>query len=227
VYDPPAGFIDLLADAEDYPITGETQDLDVPRVGVVKARKPMPRAAAALAMTAYDRLPAEKQLEHFTRFVTDHIGHDEYERLLGGMLAGELPSDAIQRTARAVATWGTARPYTAVVTLSLHTGYNWRTIRHKLVTAGIAEPMALGSLHKVLDVAETIVVEGLYRSAEKPAGPPSKGELKVQRFFDLIYAPEKPDAVEMNGEEYRPIPVGFEDPAAVEASFDAFLSAAH
>jgi hypothetical protein len=185
----------------------------------------MPRAAAALAMTANKKLDSAAQLNHFTRFITDHLDEGEYERLLATMMEGDLPHDAVHRAARAVATWGTARPYPAVITLSLFTGHNWRNIRAKLVDAGIANPMTLPSLHSVLDITEDIVVDSLFRSGDKREGPPSEGERKVRQFYDAIYAPEAPDTDDVDSEEFSRVPAGFEDPADVEADFDAFMRA--
>lgn len=223
MFDPPPGFDDLLSDAADWPITGKFQERTVPRVGVVIARKCKPRAAAALAMSANRHLTPTQRLNYLTCFIIDHLGEGEYERLLLGTMTNELVGDAMQRTARAVATWGTARPYTAVITLSVFAGHNWRTLRESLATAGISNPMGLPSLHAVLDITEKIVVDSLFQSGERDDGPPSEGEKKVRRFYDSIYAPDLTDVVEMNGEEYMPTPAGFENPETVEADFDAFM----
>lgn len=227
MYSPPPGFDDLLADAADWPVTGEICDLDVKGIGIVAARRPQPRAAAALAMTSNEKINAAEKLDHFTRFVMDHLGEGEFERIMAGMVSGELPPRTIQRVGRTMATWGTARPHAAVVTLSLYTGHNWRTIRRKLTLAGISNPMTLPSLHALLDVTEDIVVEALYASGQENEGPPSEGERKVRRFYDAIYAPDLQDIDDLDEEEPHRVPAGFENPDDVEADFDALLRAGH
>lgn len=203
-------------------------ELAVARVGAVKARKPTPRAVAALSMTGNDKVDPTARLDYFTRFVMDHLDEGEYEWILSEMLCERLPHDAVQRVARAVATWGTERPYTAVMTLSVFTGHNWRNIRQKLANAGIESPLRLPSLHALLDITEDIVVESLLASGEDRDGPPSEGEKKLARFYDAIYAPDPPDEDEedLRGLEYRPVPTDFIDANAVEDDFDAFLRTA-
>lgn len=223
---PPPGFADLLGDAEDWPVTGEVQEMYVPRFGEIRARKPMPRAAAALGMSANRKIDAKEQFSHFTRFIIDHLAKGEYERILDEMVTdteGELPEDVMQRVARTIATYGTARPYAAVTTLALFTGHNWRTVRHKLTLAGVSNPMGLPSLHALLDVTEQIVVEALYRSGDEREGPPSKGEMKVANFYNSIYIPDVDDD-EIELDETPFVPAGFEDPDEMEADFDAFAA---
>jgi hypothetical protein len=227
MFSPPPGYDDLVADAKNWPITGQIEDIEVPRIGAVKARQPMPRSAAALSMTSNKKLNSEQQRDHLSMFLTDQLGEGEYERLLTGMIQGELPADTIQRVSRTIATWGTARPYTAVVTLSLFTGHHWRNIRCRLADAGIPNPLALPSLHSILDITEDIVVDSLYRSGQKDDGPPSPGELKVRQFYDAIYAPEPKDDDDDTATADRAVPAGFENPEDVESDFDAFLRATH
>lgn len=225
MFDPPPGFNDLVSDAEGCPITGPLRSLKIPAVGTVQARKCRPRAAAALAMGHNKRIPDSEKLSYQSRFLLDHLDAVEYERLLLGTLEGDLPVDALHRVARAVATWGTARPYVAVVTLSLHAGYNWRNIRQKLITSGVANPMKLSSLHALLDVVEDIVVDSVFRAAEreKDDAPPSAGETAVKRFYDEIYVPDPEEYGDEELDDVMPIPTGFDDPAAIEASFDALM----
>lgn len=100
----------MLSDAERVPPGGKAVPLDVPDVGEVLARKPMPGSAAALAMAANAKIDAAARQSYLVLFVKNHIGDTEYERLLLGMMEGELPTDTVEKVARAVATWGTARP---------------------------------------------------------------------------------------------------------------------
>jgi hypothetical protein len=249
MFDPPPGFEDLLADAAAVEITGEMVDIEIPHVGVVEARRPMPRAAAALSMATNTKLLPRDQIKHpadislaerdiadkarlhavqmryFTQFVIDHIGLQEYERVCEAMIAGDVVEDAIKRVSRVIATWGTARPYTAVSTLALFTGNNWRGVRQKLTYSGIRDPMKLTSLHALLDITEDIVVDSLYQSGQEREGPPSKGEMAVKHFYDLIYAPDPTDPLDVLDEALpMRVPAGFEDPNDVENDFDAFMS---
>jgi len=217
-FEPPPGYTDLLADADITPPCGGYEPLSVPAVATVAARRPAPRAAAALAMSANRRLPAERSAGHLIRFVTDHLADDDYERLLDAMMEGRAPHDTVGRVARAVATWGTARPYLAVATLAAVTAQHWRLVRNHLIDHGIPDPLTrLPSLHALLDVTEHIVLESF--SGEKPA------EAKRRRtaFLNSLYAPERPErvATPVNGETYRPRPPGFSDDE-VEAAFDTF-----
>lgn len=225
--EPPPGFADLIGDAEDWPVTGEVREMYVPRFGEIRARKPMPRATAALAMSANKKVDAKEQYRYFTQFITDHLDKGEYERITHEMVEdteGELPEDILQRVARTIATFGTARPYAAVTTLALFSGHNWRTVRHKLTLAGITNPMGLPSMHTLLDVTEQIVVEALYRSGEEREGTPTKGELKVRNFYNSIYIPDVDDDEDVMLDDTPFIPAGFEDPDEMEADFDAFAA---
>lgn len=224
MFDPPPGFLDLISDAEDWPVTGELHDLHIPRIGEVRARKPQPRSAAALAMSANIKAKPGEQMDNLQRFIREQLADGEYERVAEAMIDDELEDDAMQRISRGLATWGTARPYAAVTTLALFTGHNWRTIRHKLTLAGIKNPMALPSLHTLLDITESIVIESLFRSGEKKEGPPTSGERKVQEFYDSIYRPDPTDDSEDDELTETPyVPSGFEDPNEIEDSFDALL----
>jgi hypothetical protein len=247
MYEPPPGYLDLIADAERVPLGGEMTDIEIPHVGVVSARRPRPRAAAALAMTVNTKLLAGDRIRHpvgtplpereaadkakllavqmawFSRFVTDHIGAEEYGRIAEAMIEESVTDDAVKRVAHAIACWGTARPYIAVTTLSLFTAHNWRDIRHRLAFGGIADPMKLPSLHVLLDITEEIVVDRLARSGVEREGPPSPGEMAVRKFYDAIYAPDPDDPLDVAESGGPRVPPGFDDPSEVEADFDAFL----
>lgn len=96
------------------------------------------------------------------------------------------------------------------------TAYHWRTVRTKLLLAGIADPMGLRSMHMLLDTTESMIVESISYSGEKDA------EFRRSQFIDRLYSPVN-DAG-LNGSGYAGTPAGFEDDA-VEASFDAFAAA--
>jgi hypothetical protein len=224
MFDPPAGFIDLLADATRTPNDGELFTLEVNHVGSLSARKPMPRSAAALAMATTSTVPVAQQTLHFTTFVVEHVDADDYEQLCLQMAHGDIVEDAVRRIGRAIATWGTARPYSAVSTLCLFTGSSWRSLRRQITLAGIADPMTLPSLHALLDITEEVVVDGIFRSENAEDKAPSKGELAVRAFYDRIYAPEPADPLDADLAVAAAVPAGFETPEDVEAGFDAFLS---
>ena len=110
MYDPPPGFDDMIGDAELTPPDGPFTPLDVPEVGEVIARRPMPNAVPALAMSTNAKIDALARQNYLTLFVQNHLDTGEYERLLAAMMEGDLPADTIGRVARTIATWGTARP---------------------------------------------------------------------------------------------------------------------
>lgn len=101
----------MLTDAElSTPTKHPFEDLDVPGVGVVKARKPMPNAAANLAVSESSKMDPRVRQEHRIRFLRNHLADGEHERLTVAMMQGDLPYDALEKVVRAVATNGTARP---------------------------------------------------------------------------------------------------------------------
>lgn len=206
----------MAGDAARTPIRGEYLPLEVSRVGVVQARQPMPRAAAALASAATGRGDG---FGFLNTFVTDHIADEEYTRLLIGMIESEFPAETMQLVARGLATWGTGRPYAAVCTLCAITSVRYRLLRAKLLAAGITDPMTLPNLHSLLDFTEQMVVEWMGN------GEPKKAERDIARFYDSLYAPEKVAAEGINGDGYKPVPAGFEG-SDVEASFDAAMKMA-
>lgn len=216
MFEPPPGYEDMLADAEESIYSSAWVNLDVPKIGTVRARRPMPDGAALLAMAANPKIGHTKQVEFMMRFVNTHVATEDIERVYFAMMMDEMPADSIERLSRAVATWGTARPYTAVVSLAVMTAYHWRTIRHKLLMAGVLDAMNLPSMHALLDVAESMAVE----SASNDDDP----QQAVGGLYRRLYA-TTPDLVALNGEDYRPVPPGF-DPDDVEDAFDAFARAA-
>lgn len=216
MYAPPPGYEDMLADAEGWAPVGGVSSLDVPGVGTVVGRRPGPAGIAALAMSANPDLPNVDRAAHLVRFVGDHLDDGELERLYFEMMMDTMPSDTLERVSRQLATWGTARPYVAVVTLAVIAACHWRTIRVKLVGAGVVEPMALGSMHMVLDLAETLVVES-FKNAKEP-------QRELASFYRRLYGPS-PEAMALNGDGYDPTPPGFSE-QEMEAAFDAFSRAA-
>lgn len=210
MFDPPAAFDDMLADADDTPATGAFQPLKVPGVGVISARKPMPNAAAALGSAVNAKISGTARQIHLTRFVRNHLAPGEHQRLVDGIDDETFPADTVTRVARAIATWGTARPFGAVVNLSLATAHHWRDLRSRLTSNGVPRPLEqLPSLHALLDVTEQAILEG----------KPKEADRKV--FWNALYAPDITAS-----DEPLPVPAGF-DGAEVEAAFDAFAAAAH
>ncbi len=108
-------------------------------------------------------------------------------------------------------------PYIAVITLSVMTAHHWRTVRTKLLLAGISDPMGLRTMHMLLDTTESMIIESISSSGERDA------EFKRNQFIDRLYSPAN-DVSNLNGEGYVAAPAGFE-PDNVEASFDAFAAA--
>mgnify|MGYP001213544850 CR=1 FL=1 len=215
MYPPPPGYVDLLSDAEAYPaVTGDTAPLEVDGVGTLMACKPDPASVASLAVSGSPDYPPGDRTDHLVRFVARHLDGDELERLYLDMMLSKAPATGMESVARALSTWGTARPYVAVVTLAVMTGHHWRTLRSKLLSAGVANPMTLPSMHVLLDFTESIISEAL------ASGEDAKTELDT--FNRKLYGPT-PEALRLNGPDY--VPPGFSD-EDVEASFDAFARAA-
>jgi hypothetical protein len=213
VYLPSPGFVDLESDAQDAPPLGELRDLDIPGVGVVAARRPRPRTCPIIAGQANNKLDRVDRAERVNQLVAEHTADGEMDRLMIDMMNGDLPADTIARTARAITCWGTARPYAAVITLCGVTGHHWRTLRGKLIAAGISDPMRLPSLHALLDYTESTVLESM-----QGGGDSRKAQRDRTEYFDRMY---KPDVVERVTDGRLPIPAGFE-PDEVEDAFDAF-----
>lgn len=97
--------------------------------------------------------------------------------------------------------------------------HNWRALRSRLHDKGITDPMAMPSMHAVLDVIETMGVESAVHGATKEV----EAKSKISAFYNKLYAPD-PTAVVINGDGWQPQPAGFEE-EEIEASFDAFMSA--
>lgn len=92
-------------------------------------------------------------------------------------------------------------PYRAVVSLAQATGHYWRTIRAKLILAGITDPLReLPDLHALLDVVEASATEQMsteerdkfnfqmYRPdpSEKPVGFDEDEQLDAFAAFEAV-----------------------------------------
>jgi hypothetical protein len=212
MFQPPPSYPDLVADADRAQFTGAQQTLLVPGVGCVAAYRPEPRSAAHLACAAASKTTLE-QIRCLNSFVAEHIGDEEYDRLLDGLMESRLPVDAMSRVTKAVATWGTARPYRAVFTLCAHTGHHWRILRSRLLTNGVGDPMRLPSLHALLDFTESVILESM------TSGNQMEDAVKRQQFTDSLYQPD-PEELKTGTR-----PEGFSD-EETWASFLAFEAAA-
>ena len=238
IFEPPPGFVDLLSDAEDAPDRGVWCDLEVPGVGTVRARRPRPKSAAALAMSVSEDhlVPADvaeldaKEREHAlerqqgryrTEFVRDHLADGEFDRLMTDMMDPDLdlPGDTMGRVARCIATWGTPRPYIAVLSLALESARHWRALRFKIQTCGIADPMRLPSLHSVLDHMEQLALESFDHD--------DKGRAERDQWIGRLYRPDPPmpGAKAAAKELPPPVPAGF-SPEETRQSFAALARAA-
>lgn len=225
MYGPPAGYVDLQADAAAAPpMLGPYRELTVPDVGVFHAHTPPPpMAIAPLAMAANPKVDHAGRINYLDQFIQNHMQPGEFEDLLLRMITDDVPPDALLRLSRAIATAGTARPYVAVINLALMTGHNWRAIRYRMAEKGIVDPMGLPSMHTVLDAAEALAVESVTSGAETSA----EAKRKVNDLYNKLYAPDASAMVrDVNGGKYRPPPPPGFDEQDVEASFDAFVKAA-
>lgn len=105
------------------------------------------------------------------------------------------------------------------------TAHNWRTLRDRYQDKGIADPMALPSMHSILDRAESLALE----SAASGAKTQTEARQKISALYDRLYKPdltEQTSIINGRDEELMRPPPGFEDDE-VEASFDAFVSSAN
>lgn len=226
MYEPPAGYLDLESDAATLPVVGQLEDLEIPGVGTVRARRPAPRSAAALAWATNHKLDEATRQAHLVAFVYGLVDEDDLDTLLVELITAEtIPVEAMGQLARALSTWGTARPYTAVGTLCAITGHHWRTVRSRLSENGISAPLVeFASLHALLDVTERLVLESLSHSGEGKNAV-ADGKRKADDFLDHLYRPDLSEAKGINGKAYRPAPAGF-DEDAMESAFDAFMGSA-
>jgi len=221
LYDPPAAYDDCQSDADDAPTPPDHpyREIEVEGVGLIHARKPLPNAIPALAGAANSKSTGQGRVDQLDIFVQAHLAPGEFEGLLARMMDPdvELPEDTMLRVSRAIATAGTARPYSAVIQLALMAAHNWRALRVKYAGNGIGSLMALPSMHVVLDMIEQLGSEAAATDAKNA----TEARAKITSYFDKLY---KPDATMIKVDGKLPPPPGFSD-EEVEASFDAFLNA--
>jgi hypothetical protein len=106
----PTGHEDMLADAEDGREAG-FREIEVQGVGTFHARFPLPNAVAALGMATNAKISDEEKQNYLTKFVLNHLDEDEFYHLLWRMTTeDDIPKNALNRVARAIATAGTGRP---------------------------------------------------------------------------------------------------------------------
>lgn len=114
---------------------------------------------------------------------------------------------------------GHGPPYVAVITLCVMAATHWRAIRTRMRADGIADPMRqLPHMHALVDEAEKVWLEVLHTGNE------TKDKHDRELLLDRLYGPSTEGASGLNGQDYQPKtapPAGFEDPAQVEADFDA------
>lgn len=195
----------MEGDAELAPYSDVYATLTVPEVGPLRARRLMPNAVPTIAAA----MNGPDHADHVVRLVSDHLADGELERVYVAMMTGDAPTDSMDKIVRALTTWGTARPYVAVVTLAVMTAHHWRTLRLRLVKSGVHDPMRLPSMHIVLDATEAAVLEAMaHDSMERTV------------FLDRLYSP-----LHDPGAPRDVAPTGFTDDD-VESSFDAFAAAA-
>lgn len=215
MWQPPPGFDDMLGDAELVaPYAGGYVALTVPDVGRVLARRPRPDAVPHLAMAVKPATDPHIQQHHVTLFVHNHIEPADHERVLAAMMDYALPDTTIWQISRALATWGTARPFMAVMSLALVAATHWRALRTRIRSDGIANPMAsLPSMHDLLDEAEKLWLESIH------TGDSAKDKYEQNELFDKLYAPDSTTAQQVNAKGYKGArPAGF-SPGEVAADF--------
>lgn len=99
-------------------------------------------------------------------------------------------------------------------------GHHWRSVRTRFLNDGIANPMALTSLHAMLDKVESVVLEAVVTGAGNEKGAAKAAHDKF--ITDLYTTPAS--LVKLNGKTSLVVepPEGFETPEAVEQGFNAF-----
>ena len=224
MYDPPPGFADCDADgvAAGVPENPVYRIIDVPRVGEVKARLPLPSAIPLLAGASNGATNAQERLTRLNAFVHAHLEPGELDELVCDMINPDtdLPADTILRVSRAIATQGTGRPYGAVINLALRSAHNWRTLRERALKNGIGNLMDLSSMHGVLDMMEQLGLEAATSGSKSEI----EAEQKIANYYNVLYKPDPLDIeVGEDGVEAAP-PPGFEEDE-MDAAFDGFMAA--
>lgn len=202
----------MLSDARRAAPLPEPEPLEVPRLGTFQAREPRPRSVAVLAMTQNNDLTDAERAGYISLFVAQHLADGEYERVVNGMMDGDFPDiGTVSKLMMAIATWGTARPYLAIVNLAVTCAQSWRRIRPRIVNNGIPDPMELTSMGVLLDMTEEIILECMV------TGNATKDEMTRDGFYNRLYAP-----IVIEGETVGP-PPGWSD-EETDDSFDAFAA---
>lgn len=216
----PPGYDDFIDDARAIEPSGDYELITVPgAIGPLHARRPRPRSAAALAQMSNGKVKDLVRSDFMHLFLGEHLASDDYETLLFRMIDGELGTDTIQRVVQAVTTWGTARPYIAVINLVVITGFHWRSMRAKLAQHGIADPLrTMTSLHALLDFTEQTTLESLAKSGTGNNAA-EKSQSAIDSFMFKLYAPDPNERTE---DGRVPVPANF-DEDAMEGNFDAFM----
>lgn len=222
-FDPPPGYADFFGDAELFPGDDRYGYVDVPRVGGLRFRHLTPASGVHLVRAASGRFNDTARSDAMMALVSSHVPEEELGRIAEAMMDGAGVEDSTLRIARAITTWGTARPYAAVVTLTVLLAHHWRSVRHKLLMAGLGHPMQLPTLHTLLDIAEDMAVSSATNKVIAARSDPDlEMDAAIDSLYFTLYGPTR-DNVALNGEET--VPEGF-DADSVEDSFDAFARAA-
>ncbi|QFP94655.1 hypothetical protein I5G59_gp35 [Mycobacterium phage LilMcDreamy] len=112
-FEPPAGYVDCENDGDAAPPNdGPFREIDVPGVGIIHARRPLPNAIPALSSAANSKVSDRARLDYLDLFILNHLKPGEFEEILARMTDPDLdmPPDSMLRVSRAIATAGTARP---------------------------------------------------------------------------------------------------------------------
>lgn len=118
MFSPPPGYDDCESDAEAdqerraaSSVPAAFKEIDVPEVGMIHARRPLPNAIPALAGAANAKITPQSRLDYLDIFVQNHLAPGEFEQILARMITDDdMPADTMLRVSRAIATNGTARP---------------------------------------------------------------------------------------------------------------------
>ena len=206
--EPPPGYDDCMFDFGRAPEPDEPfGPLDVPNVGVIQARPPTTSSVALLGGAGQPGIKVEVRVKRITGMIALHVAPGEMERLLLGMVTGDMPGKTMQYVYEEIACYGTAREYKAVQSLAGTTAASWRQVRAHLATDGIREPMReLPHVHVLLDLVESMLLEQCVKEEDR------------DRLMNALYRPEI-----KRGEGFKP-PPGF-DAEGMEAGFDALMAA--
>lgn len=164
------------------------------------------------------RVPLARELHHvahilrgdsesgpvLVQFMRDHLSPSSYAELTMCLLDpdDQTTIQDVHLVMQKIITAGTARPFRAVAALTISAADSWRTLRARLIRAGIADPLTqLPDMHAVLDLTEDLISEG-----KKPA------DLESWQF--MLYRPDPNAAPESFSEDEQMAAFG-----AFEAAF--------